>query len=517
MVIDSSDNNKRIAKNTIVLYVRMIFIMAIHLYTSRKILEALGVEDYGIYNVIGGFVVMFKLISNSLTAAISRFITFETGRGNINRLKTIFSTSVNIQILLAITIFILLESFGLWFLYNKMTIPENRLDAAFWVFQFSVFTFCVNLITVPYNAVIIAHEKMSAFAYISILDNILQLCICLSLFYINSDLLIIYAILMALEAVFIRFVYTRYCKKNFTECVYSITFDKALFKQIFAFSGWNFIGASSSILRSQGGNLLLNVFFGPHVNAARGISMNVSSAVLSFSNNFITAINPQITKHYACGNFEYSFRLVIQGAKYSFYLLLFIAIPLLIETETVLNVWLTEVPPYAVLFSKLVIVFVLVENLSNTMITLMLATGNIRNYQIVVGGIQSLNFPVSWLFFKLGAPPQYTLYIAIFLSFICIFLRLIMLRKMVKFPIWEYVNKVMLNVFFITVISLILPLAVHTIIPNSMWRFIIILLISWISIGVSGLFVGCNRHERNLIMNYLMAINKKMKHLFLKR
>lgn len=315
-----SQNNKRIAKNTLLLYFRMLFMMVVSLYTSRVVLNALGVEDFGIYNVVGGVVAMFSMLSGSLSAAITRFITYELGTGNQENLKKIFSSAVTIQLWLAILIIFLAEAVGVWFLNVKMNIPEIRMTAANWVFQFSVLTFAVNLISVPYNASIIAHERMSAFAYISILEAIGKLAIAFLVVVSSIDRLVFYAILMCVVALIVRLAYGFYCKRHFDECTYHFIFDKDLLKRMFGFAGWNFIGAASSILRDQGGNIIINLFAGPTVNAARGIAFQVNNAIHGFVSNFMTALNPQITKSYASGNSDYMMILICQGARLSFYM-----------------------------------------------------------------------------------------------------------------------------------------------------------------------------------------------------
>ena len=336
---DTSTNNKRIAKNTLLLYVRMLFMMAVSLYTSRVILNALGVEDYGIYNVVGGVVAMFSIISGSLSAAISRFITFELGKGDIDKLKKTFSAAVTIQLLLSLIIVILIESVGVWFLNFKMTIPSDRMAAANWVLQFSIVTFVINLVSVPYNATIIAHERMSAFAYISILEAVGKLAIAFLIMVSPIDRLVFYAILMCGVAVIVRLTYGYYCKRHFSECRYSFRWDKEILVKMFGFAGWNFIGASSAILRDQGGNIVINLFYGPAVNAARGIAMQVNGAVTGFVSNFMTALNPQITKSYAAGDRAYMMTLIYQGARLSFYMLLLLSLPVFLNTHYILVIW----------------------------------------------------------------------------------------------------------------------------------------------------------------------------------
>ena len=509
---DIHENSKRIAKNTILLYIRMIFLMLISLYTSRVILNALGIEDFGIYNVIGGFVVTFSVISGSLSAAITRFLNFELGRNEAKRLIHVFSSAVSIQIGLAVIIAILANSVGLWFLYEKMVIPLDRMNAALWVFEFSVFTFCINLISVPYNAAIIAHEKMGVFAYISLLEGILKLGICYFIQFTSFDRLIFYAILMASVSLVIRFVYGLYCKKYFVECRYHFIFDKNLLKQMFGFAGWNFIGASSAVLRDQGGNVVINLFAGPSVNAARGISMAVSSAVSGFVTNFMTALSPQITKSFASGEKQYMLTLIFQGARLSYYMLLFLSLPIILNTHFVLQIWLKIVPDHAVLFTQLVLIFAMSESISNPLITAMLATGRIRNYQIVVGGLQMMNLPLSYILLKIGLIPETVMIVAIFVSQVCFIARLIMLRSLIGLNPKDYLKRVYFNIIVVTVISLIIPTTLSVIIREEWINFIIVTLLSFMSCFITILYIGCNSQERSLVFAKIHCILKKLRY-----
>ena len=495
----SSHTTKRIAKNTVLLYFRMLFSMIVSFYTSRVILGVLGVEDYGTYNVVGGFVAMFSILSSSLSAAIARFITYELGTGNKQRLSVIFSTSITIQCILIGIIICLIELLGVWYVNNKLVIDGNRIIAAQWVLQFSLITFCVNLISVPYNAAIIAHEKMEAYAYISILDVLLKLGICLILPLFAVDFLILYALLLTLEACLIRLIYGVYCKKNFEECTYHFVLDKSLILEMFTFSGWNFIGAGSSVLRTSGVNVVINLFTNPSVNAARGLALMISGAIQSFSSSFIVAINPQITKSYAAKNFSFCFKLVRLGARISYYFMLLMAMPIILESSQLLNIWLNIVPPHTVLFVQLLVIYVTTESISYTMITLMLATGKIRNYQIVVGSCQLLNLPVSYILLKYGFFPESTVIVSILIAIICLFLRLIMLKRMVNFPIRKFTNDVLLNIIYVTLIASVVPIIFHYYAEECLLRFFSTILLTTFSILVTVWFLGCNTNERIMI------------------
>ena len=508
---NNSDKSKRIAKNTILLYFRMLLIMAVTLYTSRIVLITLGVEDYGIYNVVGGVVTMFAVLSGSLSTAISRFITYELGKGNHNRLKIIFSSSIIIQVTLALIIGILAEIGGTWFMNNKMNIPFERLEAANWVLQCSIVTFMVNLISVPYNAAIIAHEKMKAFAYVSIFEASLKLLVVFVLYFAVTDKLKIYAISLMIISILIRFIYSTYCKNHFAECKFHMIYDKNVLKEIGKFAGWNFIGSSSAILRDQGGNIVINLFCGPAINAARGIAFQVNAAVQGFVTNFMTALNPQITKSYASENHQYMMTLIFQGARLSFYLLLFISLPVLINTHYILKLWLNIVPEHTVLFVQLSLIFAMSECISQPLITAQLATGRIRNYQIIVGGLQMLNLPLAYLLLRLNFFPEIIMIVAIIISQGCLASRLYMLKHMISISIHQYLNKVYINVIKVGFSSIAIPLILSFFIPESFTRLILTSFAAIISITTSIYFIGCKKEERLFIHSKFRAIKNKQK------
>ncbi len=508
---NNSENNKRIAKNTLLLYCRMLFMMVVSLYTSRVVLNALGVEDFGIYNVVGGVVAMFSMLSGSLSAAITRFITYELGTGNKENLKKIFSSSVTIQIGLALLIVLLAEAIGVWFLNAKMNIPDARMVAANWVFQFSILTFAINLISVPYNASIIAHERMSAFAYISILEAIGKLAIAFLIVISPMDKLIFYAILMCAVALIVRFAYGAYCKKHFEECTYHFIFDKDLLKRMFGFAGWNFIGASSAVLRDQGGNVVINLFCGPAVNAARGIAFQVNNAISGFVTNFMTALNPQITKSYAAGDRDYMMTLIYQGARLSFYMLLLLSLPVLVNTHYILGIWLKIVPDHAVLFVQLVLIFAMSESISNPLITAMLATGKIRNYQIVVGGLQLMNLPVSYILLRMGMFPEIVIIVTIVISQCCLAARLLMLRGIIGLSVRKYLKKVYINVLAVTAIASIFPFLLTSQMKEGFLNFILLCLIAVVCTGITIYYVGCSKEERQFVLNKLYTVINKIR------
>lgn len=508
----TSDNNKRIAKNTLLLYVRMLFTMAVSLFTSRVILNTLGVEDYGINNVVGGIVTMFSVLSGSLSSSISRFITFELGKGNIERLKTIFSTGVNIQLGMSVLIIIIAEAVGIWFLNAKMNIPADRMVAANWVFQCAILTFVLNLLSVPYNAAIIAHEKMSAFAYISVVEVSLKLIIVYMLMISPFDRLETYAVLLLLVGAVIRFIYGYYCKRHFEECTYHFVFDKPVLKEMTGFAGWNFLGNGAYMLNTQGVNILMNLYFGVAVNAARGIATQVDAALKQFVNNFTTAVNPQITKSYAQGDLDYMHKLVCRSAKFSAFLMMFFAVPIILETNTILTIWLKTVPDYAVIFLQWIIISSFMDTvLANSLVTSMFATGKIKRYQIIVTTVGCLVFPLSWIAFKLGFEPQvgYILYFIIYT--ILLFVRLYLLKDMVKLPVMMYIREVLYKLAPIIVVGFAIPGILILTMDAGWLRLILVCLLSVLVTAASEYFIGLSNKEKNFVAEKIKLVIGKIK------
>ena len=508
---NNSANSKRIAKNTLVLYVRMLFLMVISLYTSRVILQALGVEDFGVYNVVGGFVALFAILSRSLSTAASRFLNFTMGRGDKEKLSNVFSTTFIIHAVLAILIAILAELVGVWFVNEKMVISPNRLEAANWVFQFSVLAFCLNLITVPYHAAIIAHERMSVFAYISIFEGVGKLVICYLVMVAPIDRLVFYAILMFLIHVGITFMNICYCRKNFEECILRSVYDKSLLREIFGFASWNMIGSSSAILRNQGNNILINLFFGPVVNAARAVANQVLHAVHAFVENFFIALKPQITQSYANGNWSYMMTLIFQGSRLSYYMLLILCMPILLNTDYLLHLWLRTVPDHSVSFVQLTLIFTMIESLSSTLITAQLATGKVKKYQLVVGGLQMMVVPVCYVILKFGGIPETILYVSIVFSISCLCARLYMLRTNIHLDVLAYIKKVVLNVVLVSLTAAVLPCLIIFYFEESLFSFFIVTIVSLTSSFLSVLFVGCKSEERQFVYAKLSQVRRAIK------
>lgn len=507
---DVAENNKRIAKNTLVLYVRMIFMLLINLYTSRVVLSALGVEDFGIYNVVGGIVAFLSFVNSAMSTGTQRFLTFEIGRGNNERLHTVFITSVYIHFLIVLLIIVLSETLGIWFLNNRMVIPEDRIIAANWVFQTSVLSACVMFVSVPYNATIIAHERMNVFAVVSILDAVLKLGITILLLVVTADRLIVYGILILSVQIIIRTIYGIYCRRNFTETKVILMWDKNVFKEMLSFSVWNLWGSASHMAMNQGQNIILNLYFGPIVNAAKGIANQVQTAVLQLATNFQTAINPQIIKSYSSGNFDYMHSLVYRASRFSFCLLLCVCLPVLIETEALLQLWLKEIPEYSVIFVRLMIFSSLINSLANPLMTSAQATGKVKLYQSLVGGVLLMILPTSYLVLKLGGEPYSVFIVEIILCAVAFGVRLIIVRSLVNISLSKYFTNVILRSLLLTMLSIILPLVFKNILKASLLSTLIICFISAVSVIVFSFLVAMTTSERlSILKNLKQHILKK--------
>ena len=493
-----SENSRRIARNTILLYFRMLVLMLVGLFTSRVVLRSLGQVDFGVYGAVAGVVTLFTVITGSMSAAISRFITFELGREGED-LRKVFSTAVSIQIVLSAIIVLLTETAGLWWLENRMVLPPERMNAARWVLQFSLVSLVIQLISVPYNADIIAHERMDAFAYISIFEGVGKLAVALCIAFSPVDKLVLYAALLALVSLITRLAYGFFCRRNFQEARYDWRLDKGLFGKMFSFAGWSFIGSGSGILRDQGGNQLLNIFFGPVANASWLIASQVNGMVHNFVASFTTAINPQITKSYANGDRDYMMHLVFKGSRMSVYLLIMVIAPLFFNARFLVNLWLgaDAVPPDAVIFIRLILMYLLVESVSYTMVTAMLATGDIRNYQIFVGGLQLLNVPVAWLCLKLGAPAHCIYLVAIGVAILCLCARLYMLKGMIGLPVGKFVKEVLLNEVLVVLLPMNVAWALSRLLPmDTWWGFLVHVSVTLIITAITIWTFGLTRKER---------------------
>ena len=416
----------------------MFVLMVIGLFTSRLVLKALGVDDYGVYNAVGDVVIGFTFLTAALSAAIVRYMAAGLGEGNPERQKKIFSASILIQAAFSILLIILVFTVGMWFLHNKMQIPDGRMGTAELVLVFSLGVLLMNLMSVPYNATILAHERMGVFAVISIVEGVLKLTVALLLFFCFTDKLEAYAVMMFLAAVIVRLSYCYYCRHSFEEARGLVSFDKSLVKEMAGFAGWSFFGSSANIINTRVVNLVVNVFFGVAVNAARGVASQVEGIFKNFVSNFLTALNPQITKSWTSGDKEYCFELVRKGAKYTFWILLLMFIPVAIWTEPLLKLWLGTVPENAALFTRLVLLCLMVDMVSNTLVTLVQATGKVKKYYLLTGLTSYLCLPLVWLAFKLGAGPAWAYLCFISVYLIVYALKLIVVYRQTGFPVGRY-------------------------------------------------------------------------------
>jgi len=505
----NSENNKRIAKNTALLYFRMLITMMVSLYTVRIVLNTIGTVDYGIYNVVGGIVTMFSFLSGSMASATQRFFSFELGRKDYNQLKNTFSITVIIYAIIALIIFILAETVGNWFLNTHMTIPLERVEAANWIYQFSIFAFIVTILTIPYNASIIAHENMNVFAYVSIVEVLLKLLIVYLLVVFDFDKLKLYSVLMFSVTLLITFIYRTICIRKYEECHFRFYWNTKLFKTLLSYSGWNLFGSLASVFRNQGINILLNIFFGPIVNAARGITYQLNSAITQFVTNFMTATRPQITKYYAKGEKKNMLDLVFRSSKFSFLLLFVLSMPILLETNFIIKLWLKETPEYVIIFTRLVIITSLIDSLSYPLMTAAQATGKIKIYQATVGGVMLLSLPISYILLKFNFPPQTVMYVAIVNSIICLFLRLILLRKMVGLEPILFLKQIILSSALVCIVAYIIPLFLIFELKEGIYRFVVVLFIGFISSIFASFKIGLSHSERQyIILNIQKVLNK---------
>lgn len=490
----------------------MLLTMAISLYTSRIVLNTLGVEDFGIYNVVGGFVTMFAFLNSAMASATQRFLSFEIGRKDFVQLRNVFSMSVNIHFIIAFVILLLAETVGLWFVNTQLTIPPERMNAAQWVYQFSILSMMVSIVSVPYNAIIIAHERMNVFAWVSIAEVSLKLLIVFMLQWFGFDKLKLYAVLVFSVSLIIRLIYGLYCKYKFKESKFRFFWDKPLFRTLMSYAGWNLWGNAASVIMGQGVNVLLNIFFGPVVNAARGIAYQVRGAVQQFVGNFQMAMNPQIIKLYASDNMKQMHQLIFRGAKYSFFLLFIMSLPILLETEIILRLWLKTVPEYTVIFTRLIIVNILIDSISGPLMTAAQASGRIKLYQSVVGGLLILNLPISYFFLKIGFAPQITVYVSICVSIVALYARLKIINPLVNMKIMEYMNAVVFRIIPVVLIAFIPPFLIYYSLEGNFVRLLFTGAVSIISVLTTIYYLGLNKTEQQFMNSKVKQFIEKMKY-----
>ena len=506
-------SNKRIAKNTIALYIRMMLQMAIGLYTSRVVLNALGVNDFGIYNVVGSVTAMLSFINGSMSNATMRFITFEEGKGNFDVLNKVFCTSMNIHIAIALLTFLVLDTFGLWFLYHKMVIEPQRLTAAFWVLQFSIVTCIVDIISVPYNACIIAHEKMGAFAFISLLQQVATLVLALFLPIYGGDRLILYSVILMLVQILIRIIYGQYCKRYFKETTFHCMWDEKLTKEMATFAGWTMNGNIAWLGYTQGLNILINLFSGTAVNAARGIAFTVQSKIMGFCDNFQVAVKPQITKTYSVGEYQKMHQLIISSSKFSFYLMLFLSLPIFIEIEDILRLWLKIVPEHTVNFVRIILLCSVIDIFRNPMNTAIHATGKIKKYQLWEATTLLLIIPVAYLALYCGLPIEAAFCVQLIIFIVVQIERVFIVCPAIKMSKMKYVKELLKPTCVVTVAAIVLPCALLLIWPleqNNWLQFFVYISLSFICSFFSIYYLGLNIQEKKKVLSFIQKKFRKI-------
>lgn len=507
----NSANNKRIAKNTLLLYFRMMLTMGVSLYTSRVVLEVLGVEDFGVYNVVGGIVVMFGFLNSSMANTTQRYLSFELGKGDFDELKKIFNITVNIHFLIAFVIVLLSETIGLWFLNTKLNIHESRMVAANWVYQFSIATFFMTVISVPYNAAIISHERMNIYAYVSIFEVLAKLGVVYLIKVLGGDKLAIYAGLLFVISAIVRIIYGLYCSRNFKECHYLWVWCKEKNLELLSYAGWNLFGDLAFTLRNQGANILLNIFFGAPINAARGIAYQVSTAIQAFVSGFQTALNPQIVKSFASNDIKHFELLISRGIKLSFFLMFLFTLPVLLHTEYIISLWLTNIPNKTVLFTQLVLIESAINSIPGIFNTAIQASGKIKFYQSIVGSYFLLVLPISFFLFEISFPPETIMILMILFSFIGLFIRLYFLYSILNFPILSFIKETFLRLILVVLVTLSICLIFDKYIYfNETFAMLVSFSCFYSAISIIVIYTfGINKEERKLLNKFLCVIKNK--------
>lgn len=501
--MDNTANNKRIAKNTLALYVRMFLVLAITLYTSRIVLKTLGVEDYGIYNIVGGVVVLFSFLNGALASATQRFLNFEMGRKTGQKVRTVFSCSMIAHYGIALFVFLLCETIGLWFVTQKLNIPDGRENAAFWTYQCSILVFCINILRVPFHASIIASERMNFYAFLSVGEVIAKLLVVYMLVWSDYDHLVVYAVLILIVNALVASAYIIYSKWHFEFVTFKLVYDKLMLKNIFSFSVWSCWGNLSNIVASQGLNILVNMTWGVLVNAAMGVASQVAGAVYGFTSNFQTAFNPQLVKLYAAKEMALFKELLYRASRISYYLFVIVNIPLLLNTDTVLGLWLAEVPEYCVQFCRWTLIDQCFFVLSGPLWISAQAIGNIRNYMLWVSVFNILSLPLAYLFSILGAEPYYVIVARLFMNISVYIYRIFYLWERDALEITAYVRNVIGHILKVTIIAIILPLLAYFYMNAPIPRLAVTTIVSIISSLLVIYQWGLSQSERTFCLNIL--------------
>lgn len=504
---ETASNNKRIAKNTLFLYFRMMFIMLITLYTSRVVLDKLGIVDYGINNVVGGLAGMFTFFSSSLANASQRFLNIELGKKDVLGAQRVFNQHFVIYLCFIAAVLLLAETVGLWFVLNKLVIPPERLTAAIWVYQFTIISLCVTLLGIIFNSVIIAHEDMKVYSYIGIYEGIAKLLIAFAISIVPFDRLICYAALLMCVSLSTQIFYACHCFKHYQECKLNLCWEKNAFKETFPLISWNLVGTAVYAINHQGTNLLLNMFFGPVVNAARAVSMQINHAIMNFGTSFYTSVRPQITKSYAAGDFEYMNKLFFYSSKYSVFLLWMLCLPVMLNIEQILHIWLVDIPEYTGIFTIWILAYSMVDILNNPIWSIALSVGKLKKYISIGSSVFLCAFPISYVCLKMGTSPTSVFIILFLVRLVYLFVVIKIIRTYISFSLKEYLHKVILKSLGVLTISGLLSLVIGSFMPQTFIGLILNVGVCLFVIASTIWFLGVNRKER---ITFKTAILKKL-------
>ena len=502
-------SNKRIIKNTSFLYIRMLVMMALSFLTTRIVLNKLGIDDYGLYNVVGGFVAMFTVLNNVLQSATRRFMSISIGEGNQEKINRTFSTSFVIHILIGIVVVFTLETIGLWLLNTQLNIQEGRETAANWVFQFSVISVFLAITQTPYTAAVTSHERFNIYAYMSIFDVIAKLGILFLLVFLPFDKLIVYAFLMCFVNLLSVVLYILYCNKNFAECCISFQIDKILFKQMLTFSGWDSLGNISAVINNHGLSILLNLFFGTAINASRGLAATVSSTISTFVSGFITAAEPQLAKFYAKGEMKHFESLIFNISQYTLFMLAIIAVPAMLELDFVLKLWLGEVPDYTSIFIKITVIATFIQYSNLMVLKGIVAIGRVKQITSMTTPMYFLHLPLVWGALKIGWNPTAVYWVGMIPSMLGFCMNLYILHKYIGFPSFKYFNNIFLKNIGLVGISCIFPFSLHSAFKEGLIRFLIVCCFSVISTLIIMWFFALNKEVRNMITSKVNSLLHK--------
>ena len=506
----SSQNNKRIAKNTLYLYIRMLIVMFVSLFTVRIVLRVLGAEDYGLNNVVGGVVTMLSFLTSTMVSSSQRFFAYSLGQDSNQKLFQYFNVTFWCYVFLAFFIFIVAETLGLWFVKTQLTITPSRFEAAIWVYQCSVLSFLVKIITIPYNSLIIAREKMNIYAIVGLFEVILKLGFVYLLIVIPFDKLKAYALLMFLLTLSLDSFYIIYCNRNYKECKIRLFWNKHDFEEIVSYSSWSLFGAIAGVFRSQGINILLNIFFGPIVNAARAIAYQVNGAINQFVINFYKAVQPQITKYYAASKQNEFLTLIYRSSRYCFFLIIILSLPIFIDTPFILDLWLENVPEHTILFTRLVILTAIIDSIAYPLQTAISATGRIKYFQIVTGGLLILNLPLSYFLLAKGFPPETTMYVAFFIAFLSQISRILFAKHLIGLSIGIYSKNVLFINVLVLIISMCVSFALRIPTGQNIYVSFLNVFITFLVTSITVLFIGIPKSERHILFSTIAKNSKKL-------